>query len=73
MSFNDRRPSGRGELANKNETEIPIGEPRDLGSYESGLWRCRECGELGRLSGALPEECPGCASPKEEFHYWPED
>ncbi|TYT63785.1 DUF7130 family rubredoxin-like protein [Natrialba swarupiae] len=72
MSFNDR-PSG--ELTNKEETEIPIGEPNEPAQQEYRMWRCGNCGEMGRLQqqDTLPAECPACASPKEDLYYWEED
>lgn len=62
-----------GELSNKDETEIPIGEPNDPAAREYNMWRCGECGEMGQLGDALPEECPGCLASKEELYYWEED
>lgn len=44
----------------------------DFGSAEL-MWRCNDCGEMGRIDGGLPDECPNCAAPKEELMYWTED
>jgi rubrerythrin len=47
-----------------------------LSSSELGeahlMWRCWECGEMGRIQ-TLPEECPSCGAPREEIYYWTED
>ncbi|PSQ15236.1 hypothetical protein BRD00_14735 [Halobacteriales archaeon QS_8_69_26] len=37
------------------------------------MWRCWQCGEMGRLEGEVPECCPACDSPEEELYYWIED
>ena len=31
------------------------------------MWRCMECGEMGRIDGDLPDECPGCDAPREDL------
>jgi len=52
-------PSSADELRNKDETEIPIGEAQEPESRGYTMWRCRSCGEMGRLEGELPEAVPG--------------
>lgn len=37
------------------------------------LWRCTECGELGRIEEGVPEACPDCGGAKESLMYWIED
>ncbi|MFD1512648.1 DUF7130 family rubredoxin-like protein [Halomarina rubra] len=37
------------------------------------MWRCSECGEMGRLDGGYPEECPNCGTPKRDIYAWLED
>jgi rubrerythrin len=37
------------------------------------MWRCMECGEMGRIEDGLPDECPNCGEPKEGLMYWTED
>lgn len=37
------------------------------------MWRCWECGELGRLESDLPDACPSCGAKREELYYWTED
>jgi len=44
----------------------------DFGEAEL-MWRCTECGEMGEISGGLPDRCPGCGSEKEALMYWTED
>ena len=66
-------PDGEGELRNKDETEVPIGEPRDPESQRYSHWRCEDCGEMGELTDELPAECPSCGSPREALYYWEED
>ena len=72
MSF-DSDQSADGELTNKEETEIPIGEPREPASQAHHMWRCQNCGEMGRFERELPAACPGCDGPREELYYWEED
>ncbi len=73
MSPDQDTPFADSELRNKEETEIPIGEPREPENRDHNMWRCRKCGEMGRFSGNLPDACPECGSPKEELYYWEED
>lgn len=37
------------------------------------MWRCIECGEMGKLDDGLPETCPDCGTEKENLMYWTED
>ena len=37
------------------------------------MWRCTECGEMGRIDDDLPDHCPNCDAPKEDLYYWTED
>ncbi|WP_122089831.1 DUF7130 family rubredoxin-like protein [Halalkalicoccus subterraneus] len=37
------------------------------------MWRCMECGEMGRIDEGLPEECPNCGESRESLMYWTED
>ncbi len=37
------------------------------------MWRCWECGEMGKLEGELPAGCPSCGAAREELYYWTED
>ncbi|MFC7009022.1 DUF7130 family rubredoxin-like protein [Halalkalicoccus salilacus] len=37
------------------------------------MWRCMECGEMGRIEDGLPDECPNCGESKEALMYWTED
>ncbi|SEQ80995.1 DUF7130 family rubredoxin-like protein [Natrinema salaciae] len=37
------------------------------------MWRCWECGELGRLDHDVPDECPSCGADREDLYYWTED
>lgn len=37
------------------------------------MWRCIECGEMGKLNSDMPEECPNCSASKEQLYYWTED
>lgn len=35
------------------------------------MWRCRNCGEMGKLDDGLPKACPDCGS--EDVQKWKED
>lgn len=37
------------------------------------MWRCWECGEMGRLDHEVPDACPACGADREEIYYWTED
>ncbi|NUB90004.1 hypothetical protein HTZ84_17995 [Haloterrigena sp. SYSU A558-1] len=37
------------------------------------MWRCWECGEMGRLDRDIPDECPSCGTERENLYYWTED
>jgi rubrerythrin len=37
------------------------------------MWRCMECGEMGRIEDGLPDECPNCGESREALMYWTED
>lgn len=65
--------AGEGELSNKNETEVPIGEPTEPEGRSPRMWRCGACGEMGEFTGTLPSTCPSCDAAKEELYYWEED
>lgn len=56
-------------LRNKDETELPIGEPLDPEAKDHTLWRCGACGAIGEFDGSLPDHCVGCQAPKEELSY----
>ena len=57
----------------REEQLAPITEIRDITGTIYVMWRCWECGEMGRIEGELPPECPNCGAPKEELYYWAED
>lgn len=46
---------------------------RDVTGTAYGLWRCGDCGEIGRLGGQLPAACPDCGAPRETLGYVAED
>jgi rubrerythrin len=46
---------------------------RDITGTSYGMWRCANCGEMGRLAQLLPAVCPDCGAPREELYYWAED
>lgn len=37
------------------------------------MWRCMECGEMGRIEDGLPDDCPNCGESREGLMYWTED
>lgn len=37
------------------------------------MWRCMECGEMGKIGDGLPERCPNCGTKKEDLMWWTED
>lgn len=73
MPTTDDPSNPRSELRNKEETELPIGESREPASRDYALWRCGDCGEMGRLAETLPTNCPSCGASREVLYYWEED
>jgi rubrerythrin len=57
--------------ATEDVTVLPE-DPSVSDSADALMWRCWECGEMGKLAG-IPEECPSCGAPKEDIYYWQED
>lgn len=53
--------------------EITFADARELTGRDYIMWRCWECGEMGKLEGPLPSTCPECGAPREELYYWVED
>lgn len=54
-------------------TSAPLTTIRDITGTAYVMWRCWECGEMGRIEQELPEMCPDCGAPREELYYWAED
>jgi hypothetical protein len=52
---------------------LTLSEARDVFGKAYVMWRCWECGEMGRIEGDLPDACPDCGAPREELYYWAED
>lgn len=66
--------SGFYVLADRREEELsPITEIRDITGTVYVMWRCWDCGEMGRIDSELPDTCPNCGAPKEDLYYWAED
>lgn len=63
--FYVRAPDSRG---------LTLENARDVFGKAYVMWRCWECGQMGRIDGEqLPEECPDCGAPREALYYWAED
>ena len=60
-------------LAPDAAPEKTLGEARDITGTDYVMWRCWECGELGKIRDELPENCPDCGAPREDLYYWAED
>lgn len=54
------------------DVEVLPEEPGQSERSDALMWRCWDCGEMGKLSD-IPEECPSCGAPKEDIYYWQED
>lgn len=37
------------------------------------MWRCTNCGEMGKIEDGLPERCTNCGTEREDLMYWKED
>lgn len=60
-------------LAPEDAPEASLAETRELTGRDYIMWRCWECGEMGKIEGSLPANCPRCDAPREELYYWAED
>ncbi len=57
-----------------HEDGMPLENARDVFGKAYVMWRCWDCGQMGRIDGEqLPEACPDCDSPREALYYWAED
>ena len=55
-------------------TGLTLPEARDIFGKAYVMWRCWECGQMGRIDGErLPERCPDREAPGEALYYWAED
>jgi len=52
---------------------LDLTSARDVVGTAYVMWRCWECGEMGRIEGDLPAACPSCGAAREELYYWAED
>ncbi|WP_380674540.1 DUF7130 family rubredoxin-like protein [Salinigranum sp. GCM10025319] len=52
---------------------VGLDEARDVFGKAYVMWRCWECGEMGRIDEDLPNACPACGAAREELYYWAED
>ena len=60
-------------LAREETGTVPLSQARDVIGKAYVMWRCWECGEMGKIEDDLPDSCPSCEAPKEELYYWAED
>lgn len=65
--------SGFYVLAPDDAPTTPVTEARGLTGRDYIMWRCWECGEMGKIENSLPAACPECGAPREELYYWAED
>ena len=63
------------QAAKTNEESLQTSEQEHEPGQEFGegyiMWRCTECGEMGKLDEGLPTECPNCGS--KDVEKWKED
>jgi len=60
-------------LADEGTGAVTLDEARDAFGKAYVMWRCWECGEMGRIADDLPENCPNCDADREQLYYWAED
>lgn len=60
-------------LAPEGAPEASVDDARDVTGTDYVMWRCWECGEMGRIADSLPENCPNCDAEREELYYWAGD
>lgn len=60
-------------LAPEDARTKPVAEARGLTGRDYIMWRCWDCGEMGKIEVSLPATCPECGAPREELYYWAED
>lgn len=53
---------------------LTLDRARDIFGKVYVMWRCWDCGRMGKIEGeSLPESCPDCDAPREALYYWAED
>ena len=52
---------------------LPVGSTQHLDGTMYLMWRCRRCGEMGKLTGSLPKRCTDCRASREHLFYWADD
>jgi hypothetical protein len=60
-------------LAPEGSPVASVADARELTGRDYVMWRCWECGEMGRIEAELPSACPECGAAREELYYWAED
>ena len=60
-------------LAPENAPTTTVSQARELTGRDYIMWRCWECGAMGKITGDLPSTCPECGVSREELYYWAED
>lgn len=69
-----RRPTCYNRYAVTEEREEPEVLPPEVRTAATELvWRCSSCGYLRLRSQGLPESCPDCGAPREDFYLVTED
>ncbi|MFC5972214.1 hypothetical protein ACFPYI_12810 [Halomarina salina] len=58
------------EVADAEETEQEHEPGHEFGEGYI-MWRCDDCGEMGKLDDGFPDRCPDCGS--EAVYKWKED
>lgn len=59
--------------ASEGAPKKAITEMEEITERDQIMWRCWECGAMGKIEASLPAECPECGAPREELYYWEED
>lgn len=70
--------SGLTEQGFETETMEPgVRDEEDIPGQELGkgylMWRCTECGAMGKLEDGFPETCPECSAGREAISEMVED
>lgn len=65
------------EVKRRERSDSQGSDQEELPGQEFGegylMWRCGECGEMGKLEEGMPPICPNCGAPEEKLTAVEED
>lgn len=65
------------EVGSKDASDPGPGNDEEVPGQEFGegylMWRCNDCGKMGKLESGMPSRCPNCGAPEEVISAVEED